>query len=325
VMDPIDTLIRDCRDASSSGQSAVHAVVALALVDHERLVSALRAKPAPWFFAADDLITMFCTEARAGSASAPHDHGLWSVLGCVTGAEESWWHKADDHRLDTLGHTVLRAGEVHSLSDTAVHSVMNRWDAPNVVVHVYGGNFLGVDRHIWDPITGQRHPGGLAEPYAPLHLDMPSGMEAGQAEPDRKEVAETNSDRLSLAGTAFAALAVNDLSAVVAWFKDTFGLTSLASEAETCAAEEDRFTYLIEPGSLTAIGIHQRPKPLEAGLDHLALRVTSVDALHHWREHLVDVGANPTPVTAWQFGTFIEVVGPEGLKIRLFVPRVGPR
>ncbi len=167
-MDIIDTFLDSCRAAIGAGADAVHGVVADAVRDHERFAAAAYARPKPWFFAADDAMTVFFTEGRPGNASAPHDHGSWAVVGCFQGAEESWWHlTAPDGALQPAGGGVLRAGDAHQLPANAIHAVMNRWDQPNGIVHVYPGNFLAADRHIWDPVTFERHPAGLTEPLAP--------------------------------------------------------------------------------------------------------------------------------------------------------------
>ncbi len=310
-MDLIDELISACRESAPSGQGAVHEVVTSALADHERFEAAIAQRPQPWFFAADDAITVFATAGRPGSASAPHNHGVWSVLGCFAGAEESWWHAVDADRVATVRQSILRAGEVHSLPDSAVHSVMNRWDVPNAIVHVYGGNFLAADRRIWDPVTGEEHMAGLAEPYAPLRSGSP--MQAAMSSPAGSSV--------GLAGTAFAALAVDGVEVVAAWLGITFGLNSFTSNADTCAIDEE-FVYLVEPSSLTAIGVHRRSEHSMGGLDHLALRVSGVDALHRWHRVLTDNGSQPSPITTWKFGTFVEVIGPESVKVRLFVPEM---
>jgi predicted metal-dependent enzyme (double-stranded beta helix superfamily) len=144
-------------------------VLRLALSDHERLGAAIRSRPKPWFFIADDVLTLFCTDGRPGNASAPHDHGSWSVLGCFEGSEESWWYETDPvSGIRHVGSGVLRAGDAHCLPADAIHAVMNRWQTPNGVVHIYQGNFLAAERHIWDPVTGERHAADLSEPLAPV-------------------------------------------------------------------------------------------------------------------------------------------------------------
>lgn len=309
----IDELVQQCREAAPQGQAVVEGVVADALRDPERFAAALLAHPKPWFFAADDAVTVFCTEGRPGSASAPHDHGGWAVLGCFLGAEESWWHRRTADGLEVAGTSVVRPGDVHGVGADAIHSVMNRWDAPNGVIHVYGGNFLAADRHIWDPVSFEQHTAGLTEPHAPL----PGGSTTAFNAPATEGLP-------ALAGTAFAALAVRDPASVAAWLSSTLGLQMLVSQDDTCAVDET-FTYLIEPTSLTIVGLHRHDEALSGGVDHLALRVPSVSALHQWATSLAEQGRKPSPITQWQFGSFVEIVGPESIRIRLFVPeRRGP-
>jgi hypothetical protein len=302
----------DSLRAEGGVQDAVNQILTSALTDHERLGAAIQSRAKPWFFAADEIMTVFCTEGRPGNASAPHDHGTWSVLGCFDGSEESWWHQLDDNTgLRHIGSGVLRAGECHSLPADAIHSVMNRWTAPNGVIHIYQGNFLAADRHIWDPVTHERHSAGLTEPLAPV-----------PGEQVNTNSVDIESDKPSIAGTAFAAINVNDLGAATQWLADAFNLRTLTTQDDSCAVE-DRYSYLIEPASLTIVGLHSAREPqTRAGLEHLALRVTTIAQLEQWHSDLTKRGINPSAVTAWDFGTFVDVIGPENLTVRLFVPAV---
>jgi predicted metal-dependent enzyme (double-stranded beta helix superfamily) len=280
-MDILDQLLADARDAMGADQTAVTDVLQTALDDHERLAAAIRSRPKPWCFSADDTMTVFCTEGRPGNASPPHDHGTWSVLGCFDGSEESWWHQADSDGLRHIGSGVLRAGDTHSLPADAIHSVMNRWDTPNGIVHIYNGNFLAADRHIWDPVTSSRHPAGLAEPLAPAHQTRPATP------------SDDTDIKPALAGTAFAAVTVNSLGAAGQWMTDAFGLRTLTTHDDSCAVDQ-RYNYLIEPVSLTIIGIHQASEPqTRAGLDHVALRVPTIAQLERWHESLASRGHQP--------------------------------
>jgi predicted metal-dependent enzyme (double-stranded beta helix superfamily) len=313
-MDLIDQFISDCRSALIEGQTAVAECTRLALADPDRFMAALQTKPKPWFFAADDELTVFCTEGRPGNASAPHNHGTWSVLGCFTGSEESWWHEeASEGGVTQVGNGVLRRGDVHALGSDAIHSVMNRWSVPNGVIHIYGGNFLAQERFIWDPVTGERSIAGLTEPLAP-HESIGAPTE------------EANGATSGLGGTLFAALAVHSVDRVSTWLSESFGLTQLTNHDDSCAVEQ--FTYLIDPASFTIIGVHayesDASQMARVGLDHLALRVPSIERLEVWRQLLADRGLKPSALTPRQFGTFVDVVGPEALRVRLFVPAIRP-
>jgi predicted metal-dependent enzyme (double-stranded beta helix superfamily)/catechol 2,3-dioxygenase-like lactoylglutathione lyase family enzyme len=327
-MDLLDQLLNDTRDAMSAGQAVVADLLQTALADHERFAAVIQTRAKPWFFAADETMTVFCTEGRPGNASSPHDHGTWSVLGCFEGSEESWWHETDENgNLQNIGSGVLRSGQAHSLPADAIHAVMNRWDSPNGIIHIYQGNFLASERHIWDPVTSERHPAGLTEPLAPSLNKRASTTT--EDEPSGKP---------ALAGTAFAAVTVSDLNAATQWMADAFGLRALTDQDDSCAVHQP-YNYLIEPASLTIVGLHgssepkstgkpdrgldvgSEPKPT-AGLEHIAFRVLTISQLEQWHHDLKDRGLKPSPLTAWDFGTFVDVTGPEQLTVRLFVPAV---
>lgn len=311
-MDILDQLLTDTRDAMDTGQDAVQRVLQTALSDHERLGAAIRTRPKPWFFAADETLTVFCTEGRPGNASAPHDHGTWSVLGCFDGSEESWWHETDATAgLLQTGSGVLRAGQAHALPSNAIHAVMNRWNVPNGIIHIYQGNFLATDRHVWDPVTNERHQAGLSEPLAPSLNARPGTIGI-----------EDTGNKLMLAGTAFAAITVNNLAAATQWMTDAFGLRTLTDQADSCAVDQT-YSYLIEPASLTVVGLHAAVQTQPTvGLEHLALQVPSTTQLEQWHRDLTDRGMRPSSITAWDFGTFLDIIGPEELTIRLIVPAV---
>jgi hypothetical protein len=91
---------------------------------------------------------------------------------------------------------------------------------------------------------------------------------------------------------------------------------------DRCAID-DRFNYLIEPASLTIIGLHATgASSTRAHLEHVALRVASLQHLRQWHDDLSQRGFNPSAITTWSFGTFVDVVGPQQLTVRLFVPAV---
>ena len=167
-MDALDELIDACRGATAGPDpmSGVRAVVAAA--DLDEVLVAVRAGPEPWFFAASDDLTVFATAGRPGSGSAPHDHGLWAVTTCLVGTEGSRCFEEHDGALVEVGLRRLEAGEVHGLPAAAIHAVFNCWAEPNVVLHLYGGDFLGAPKRVWDPVDGTCSKLGLVEPLVPV-------------------------------------------------------------------------------------------------------------------------------------------------------------
>jgi predicted metal-dependent enzyme (double-stranded beta helix superfamily) len=86
-----------------------------------------------------------------GSASPPHDHRMWAVVGVYAGREVNRVFDRDGSAIRP-GRTVdVDAGDVFTLPADAVHEVRNpdrRW---TVGLHVYGGDIAGTDRSAWLP------------------------------------------------------------------------------------------------------------------------------------------------------------------------------
>lgn len=166
AMDTLDDLIRRCGDCAVDGPQHVRDAVGGA--DLAATLAAIRGRPKPWFFHAATDLTVFATESRPGSGSAPHDHGMWAVIACLAGREGSRRYRDRDGALTETGIAVLDTGQVHAVPADGIHAVFNCWEEPNVVLHVYGGDFLASPKRVWDPVTGDRWPLGLVEPLAPV-------------------------------------------------------------------------------------------------------------------------------------------------------------
>lgn len=89
------------------------------------------------------------------------------MIACLKGKEGSRRYGELDGTLveRTIGQ--ITAGEVHVLPPEAIHAVFNCWEEPNVVLHLYGGDFLAAPKRVWDPVTGACFSLGLAEPLVP--------------------------------------------------------------------------------------------------------------------------------------------------------------
>jgi len=165
-MDALEELIK-ALEPLRQPDSAAHTRTVIAAADLDALRNSVLARPQPWFFHAGDTLTVFATRAQPGTGSAPHDHGLWAVIACLEGREGSRRYEVDGDRLVETGIGQLDRGEVHLMPLGVIHAVFNCWDQPNLVLHVYGGNFLSAPKHVWDPITGIRADLGLTEPLVP--------------------------------------------------------------------------------------------------------------------------------------------------------------
>lgn len=167
-MDALDHLISKCLalvDGPDPGGAVGEAV---RRVDLDAVNEAIVARPGPWFFHADHRLTLFATQAHPGTGSAPHDHGLWAVIACLEGREGSRRYELHDDGLVQTGQGRLDRGQAHLVPSDAIHAVFNCWTEPNLVLHVYGGDFLSTAKNVWDPISGNRSVLGLSEPLAPF-------------------------------------------------------------------------------------------------------------------------------------------------------------
>ena len=165
-MDLLNDLITEL-DACSEDADAALSLTAVAVRDPDGLLAAIASQPAPWYFLAEPSLTVFATRSAPGTGSAPHSHGLWAVVACLSGQEGSRTYEVEDGQLTECGQRRLAAGEAHSLDADAIHAVFNCWSEPNIVLHVYGGDFLIADKTVYDPLSGGAYPLGLTEPLVP--------------------------------------------------------------------------------------------------------------------------------------------------------------
>ena len=105
-----------------------------------------------------------------GQATPLHDHTVWGMVGVLRGAELCEEFVADPSgALTPCGAHRLHAGAIDLVSPRIgdIHRVSNALlDAVSVSVHVYGANIGRLERHIYDPHSGQ--PSRFVSGYANL-------------------------------------------------------------------------------------------------------------------------------------------------------------
>jgi len=97
-----------------------------------------------------------------GMALNPHEHKMWAVIGMYGGQEDNAFYRRAPGGLETAGGRELPAGEVLVLGDDVIHSVANTRRDFAVALHVYGGDFFGVERSEWDFDTYEERPRDFA-------------------------------------------------------------------------------------------------------------------------------------------------------------------
>ena len=163
LMDPLDDFIKAARSATELDEI----LKLLRAVASSGLARAIESRPKPWFWLLDADLTIFATSGQPGTGSAPHDHGLDAVISCLIGWEGSRNYELVGQDLIETSRSILRAGEVHTVPSGSVHAVFNCWTEPNIVLHVYAGDFSRAPKQVWDPITGTASTLGPGEPLAP--------------------------------------------------------------------------------------------------------------------------------------------------------------
>ena len=87
----------------------------------------------------------------------PHDHRMWAVIGIYTGREDNiFWRRQpgrEDGFLKAQGARSLGTKDTVPLGENVIHSVTNPLARLTGALHVYGGDFFGVERSEWDPET----------------------------------------------------------------------------------------------------------------------------------------------------------------------------
>lgn len=150
--------VAECRAALGQGGSrAIREVVARAVADPAAVMATLgepREGGLGVIHRAPDL-TILNIAWKPQQVIMPHDHAMWAVIGVYTGREDNilWRRLPEDAagRIEAGGAKTLGARETLVLGADAVHSVVNPLGRVTGAIHVYGGDFFGVDRSEWDP------------------------------------------------------------------------------------------------------------------------------------------------------------------------------
>ena len=87
----------------------------------------------------------------------PHDHRMSAVIGMYEGREDNmFWRRvpgASKFQIAPAGGEALGVGDVALLGPDIVHSVVNPLGRISAAIHVYDGNFLEIERSMWNAET----------------------------------------------------------------------------------------------------------------------------------------------------------------------------
>ena len=154
-------LISDCRKAveESAPQAPINEILTRALSDRASIISALgepqRAEMQKLYQGSD--LTILNVIWAPWMTLLPHNHKMWAVIGIYTGREDNiFWRRlpADAGRkLEAAGAKALCEKDTVELGRDIIHSVTNPLGRLTGAIHIYGGDFFGVQRSEWDAET----------------------------------------------------------------------------------------------------------------------------------------------------------------------------
>ncbi len=157
----LDQFIADCRAAlkAERSQKLVREVVARAVSDPAAVLRTLgepRRAVLQKLHQAPDL-TILNVIWAPHMTLMPHNHQMWAVIGIYTGREDNiFWRRipgGQGGKLEAAGAKALSAKDAEPLGGNIIHSVTNPIARLTGAIHVYGGDFFGIERSEWDPET----------------------------------------------------------------------------------------------------------------------------------------------------------------------------
>ena len=110
----------------------------------------------------DELYSIIGGVWHPGQTTPIHDHLTWALIGVYEGEErETLYRRVDDGsdkkiaKLEKVSERMNRKGHVTVLGNKGIHRVDNVSLKPAWSVHVYGRDIGALERHSYDPVTGE--------------------------------------------------------------------------------------------------------------------------------------------------------------------------
>ncbi|MGB6601161.1 MAG: hypothetical protein WBE77_08765 [Candidatus Cybelea sp.] len=154
----VEEFVADCRAALAQDRSfaAVREVVARAVNEPSAVIKALGA---PTRGQIETLhrspeLTVLNVIWAPKMTIFPHNHNVATVIGIYSGREDNiFWRRpsAGSSRVEAAGARAIFDKEAVLLGAEVIHSVTNPIDRLTAALHVYRGDFFGIDRSEWDP------------------------------------------------------------------------------------------------------------------------------------------------------------------------------
>jgi predicted metal-dependent enzyme (double-stranded beta helix superfamily) len=161
-----DQFIADCRAALDGERSSrsVREVVARAVSDPGSVLLGL-GEPKPGGIEAlhrSPELTIINVFWPPNMVIMPHNHAMWAVIGVYSGREDNiLWRRLQGEpvgRIEAAGAKALSTKDAVAFGPDVIHSVVNPISRVTGAIHVYGGDFFGVERSEWDPESLHERP-----------------------------------------------------------------------------------------------------------------------------------------------------------------------
>ena len=152
-----DQFIEECKKSIHEGSDAIHELIAEAVSDSSGIISELGE---PKYAGIQALyrspeLTIINFAWAPHMSLMPHNHQMFSVVGIYSGREDNiFWRRTDDS-IETAAARSLGVGDVVTLHEDIIHSVLNPIGKMTSAIHVYGGDFFAPHepRSEWDHET----------------------------------------------------------------------------------------------------------------------------------------------------------------------------
>ena len=153
----LERFIADCRAAHAADRShkAVREVVARAVSEPNAVLEWLgapkRGEVQKLYHSPE--LTILNVVWAPYMTIYPHNHRMWAVIGVYTGREDNIFWRKKDRKVEAAGAQALSERDAVPLGPDIIHSVTNPIPRLTGAIHVYGGDFFGIERSEWDPET----------------------------------------------------------------------------------------------------------------------------------------------------------------------------
>ncbi|QOZ56405.1 hypothetical protein [Bradyrhizobium sp. CCBAU 53338] len=163
MFDP-EQFVADCRAAVAADPThkAVREILARAVSEPAAVLNGLgepkRPESRTLFHSVS--LTILNVIWAPGMMVMPHDHRMWAVIGVYSGREDNiFWRRipSTPNKVEAAGAKALSEKEAIAFGFDIIHSVINPIGRLTGAIHIYGGDFLTVERSEWDAMTLDEH------------------------------------------------------------------------------------------------------------------------------------------------------------------------